>query len=232
MAGQGTSRRIRSACFIEVQDLKDLGRLACAFERAPLPVFAIKTGEALRLSVQVDLFMGRPVFYYFLSQSIHHFLGYRNSGGVEEVVLAASASNPVYINAPVIWMEKVPKVFQQAVGRAAAKGQQYLSGQVKDLASLAKICSYKTLFEEPPLPLFLYKYGEKWVLGSFTHMDEVEEASIFFYVLLPEPPPTNFLRFSSRDMASTGFTARIDEHGYVFIKIIRLAQEHPLVEIG
>ncbi|MBI4258029.1 MAG: hypothetical protein HY619_03655 [Thaumarchaeota archaeon] len=232
MPSTGRSQKIKAPFFIEVKDLKDLARLACAFERAPLPIFAFEVEGDLRLCVQLDIFMGRPIFYYVKGQHSQHFLGYRNISGTEDVVLTDSASNPVYMYSPIIAIKKSPRVFEKGSQRKEANTKKVLCSEVQNLASLAKVCSYKTIFEEPPIPLFFFDEDGKHVLGAFTRIDDYEEASIFFYMLLNESPSSQFLRFSSSNVTSTGFTGRIDEHGYVFIKIIRLVQEHPLVEIG
>ncbi|MBI2184935.1 MAG: hypothetical protein HYU39_08265 [Thaumarchaeota archaeon] len=222
-------QKIKPPIFIQVQDLKDLARLACAFERAPLPIFAFEVECSLRLCLQLDIFMGRPIFYYIHGQQ-HHFLGYRNTGGTEEAILTDSASNPAYIYSPIIAIKKPPKIFEKGSGRQQERSRKVLCSEVQDLASLAKVCSYKTIFEEPPIPLFSFTKEGKHILGAFTRIDDYEEASIFFYIILNAPPPTQFLRFSSSNIANTGFAGRIDEHGYIFIKIIRLTQEHPLIE--
>jgi len=232
MAKVSAAHRIKPPCFVELQSLKDLGRLACAFERAPIPVFAMESHGVLRLAVQMDLFMGRPLFYYAKTEGLHHFLGYRNTSGAEEVVLTDSASNPSFIHSPIIAMQSLPKVFLRGLERPVATQPKYFSSELRDLASLAKVCSYKTIFEEPPLPTFAFaRESGGAVLGAFTRMDDFEESSMFFFVRLTNPPSEGFMKFSSRDVASTGFTGRIDEHGYIFIKIIRLVREHPLVEI-
>jgi hypothetical protein len=231
MPRSGESSRIKLPCFIQVQDLKDLGRLACAFERTPLPVFAAKTEDNIKLFVQVDLFMHRPILYFYNSNILQHYLSYRNTSGLEEVLMTDFPNNPAYVHSPIIALQKIPRIFQRGVKKSQTR-PKFLSSEVLDLANLAKICSYKTIYEEPPLPLFAFERKDMWILGVFTRMDDFEESSIFFYIQLPDPPTNDFLRFSGRSITSTGFTNRVDEHGYIFIKIIRLAQEHPLVESG
>lgn len=49
---------IGGACYVGVDSLLDLGRLSCALERVPLPLFAFKHGRATRIAAQADLFMG------------------------------------------------------------------------------------------------------------------------------------------------------------------------------
>ena len=70
-------QKIGGACYIGVNSLLDLGRLSCALERAPFPLFAFKHGKDTRIAAQADLFMGTPIFYYFDNGSVDEFLAYR-----------------------------------------------------------------------------------------------------------------------------------------------------------
>ncbi|MEM4298246.1 MAG: hypothetical protein QW815_07760, partial [Nitrososphaerota archaeon] len=96
---------------------------------------------------------------------------------------------------------------------------------------LAKVGSYKVYYEEPPLPFFAFPYLDRWILGTFARMDEYEEASTFFYMTLSTPPPKSFIKYSSQRTGVTSFTNNIDEHGYIYLKVIRLRSQHPLVDI-
>jgi hypothetical protein len=224
-------RRLKPPCFVELSDLKDLARLACAFEKIPIPVFSFESGNNAFLATQVDVFMGRPIFYYAKSGDMGQFLGYKNSGGVEEVLPSDSPLYPAYIYAPIIHLKELPRLFQKGLGMTREKMEKLLPIQVKDIASLARIVSYKVLFEEPPLPLFFFKFNDENILGAFTRVDEIDENSLFFYLIMNEPPPNNFLKYSVLRVGEVGFTNRVDEHGNIYIKIIRLAGNHPLVEL-
>lgn len=223
-------REVKPPCFVELASIKDLARLACAIERAPLPAFAIESGNEILLSVQFDFFMGRPIFYYVKAKERRAYLGYRNAAGNEEVVQTDSVSSPTFVYAPIIGIKKLPAPFHKALHAPLDVKEKFLSTEVSDLASLAKIGSYKMVFEEPPVPLYAFENNEKWVAGAFARMDDYEEASIFFFVRL-ENPPENFLRHSIQKIDGTSFTNKIEEHGYIFIKVIKLASVHPLVEL-
>lgn len=224
-------KEIKAPCFVEVADLKDLARLACAIERAPLPVFAIESDKQYLLSVQFDLFMGRPIFYYSKTTEKKQYLGYRNQGGYEEIILTDSPTSPTFVYAPVIVVKKLPPSFEKSVKSPQKIDEKFLLMEVADLPSLAKISSYKMLYEEPPLPLYAFPDNGKWVMGSFARIDDYEEASLFFFVRLDKGPPENFLRYPMQKNEGTTFTNKIEEHGYVFIKVIKLPKKHPLVEL-
>lgn len=223
-------RKLKTPCFIQLRDLKDLARLACSFERTPLPIFCFQANGEVYLATQLDVFMGRPIFYYVKTQEVKHFLGYRNTGGVEEATFSDSSFSPAYLYAPIISVARFPKLFQRGLEPLKRKVDKFMSIQVRDVASLAKVGSYKTLYEEPPLPLFSFTVDDKSILGVFARIDEYEEASLFFYITLDAPPAQNFVKYSPTKVEA-GFTNRVDEHGNVYIKIIKLAETHPLVEL-
>jgi len=93
------------------------------------------------------------------------------------------------------------------------------------------VAAYKTIYDEPPLPLFLFKErGGKAILGATMSASDNETISYFYYVSLDEEPKAPFLRYSSQRTEQPAFSARLDEHGYVYLKVIRLAADHPLVK--
>lgn len=219
-------RRIVGACFVELETLTDLARLSCAFERAPFPIFMSKEGSKYRLAVQTDLFMGIPIFYHIEVEKGGEFLAYKSSGEVEEALLVDAALNPSYMYAPVVHVLKLPRVLEKQRGFKA----RFLAAQVNDLANLMKIASYKMLYEEPPLPLYTFKNGTSWIAGCFARLDDFEEASLFFYARLSKEPPSGFVRYSASKLSDTDFSKRIDEHGSIYVKVIKLKEKHPLVE--
>ena len=217
--------RIGGACYIGLDSLLDLGRLSCALERAPFPLFAFREGKATRIAAQADLFMGTPIFYYFDNGTVDEFLAYRITGEGEEVQFVSSASNASYLYAPVIRVQRMPKPLEEKNGFT----DKFISIEVENLPSLVKVGAYKTLFEEPPLPLFAYKDGSEWILGTFARIDDYEEASIFFFCRL-RGEPSGFLRYNYDRITETTYVKRTDEPGYHYIKVVKLTGPHPLVE--
>ena len=218
-------QRIGGACYVGLSSLVELGRLSCALERAPFPLFAFKHGKATRIAAQADLFMGTPIFYFFDNGQVDEFLAYRITGEGEEVQLVSSASNASYLYAPVIRVQKMPKPLDEKTSFQ----DKFMSIEVENIPSLVKVGAYKTLFEEPPLPLFAFKDSGSWVVGTFARIDDYEEASIFFYTRVKEEP-SGFLRYSYDKIAETIYVKRTDEPGYHYIKVIKLTEPHPLVE--
>jgi hypothetical protein len=225
-------RSLRPATFIEVEGINDLARLVCALERVPLPTFASKDETSYRISTQLDFFAGSPIFYFSKSAEAKQFLGYRTTTAGEEVNLVDVPFNPSMVYAPVIEIVKFPKVFEEGMSGKHRRGRapKFLSLQVRDLMSLVKVATYKIMFEEPPLPIFAFPTASgRWINGTFTKIEEFEEASIFFYYEQDSRPEQNFVGYST-SKAQAYFTNRTDEHGNFFVKIIRLKAPHPLVE--
>jgi hypothetical protein len=217
--------RIGGACYVGLESLVDLGRLSCALERAPFPLFAFKVGKTIRIAAQADLYMGTPVFYYFDNGAVDEFLAYRITGEGEEVVMVNSASNASYLYAPVIRVQKMPTPLEAK----ETFQDKFMSVEVENIPSLVKVGAYKTLFEEPPLPLFAFKEGSSWLVGTFARIDDYEEASIFFYTRSKEEP-SGFLRYSYDKITETTYVKRTDEPGFHYIKVIGLVGPHPLVQ--
>jgi hypothetical protein len=220
----GVQKRLGSPIFVELLDLQELGRLCCALERVPMLVFSFPSSEGLRLAVHVYTYFGSPVFYYALSNKSGHFLEYRNSAGLEEVRISNTPSFITYT--PIVSVQKLSKSFESKIEEK--RTTKMSSMQVADVLSLAKVAAYRMLFEESPLPIFTYRADEDWFAGVFTRIDDFDEASIFFYCKLEKKPAGRFIRYSTTS-SELSYTDRLEEHGYVYLKIIKLKAPHPLV---
>jgi hypothetical protein len=77
----------------------------------------------------------------------------------------------------------------------------------------------------------IFKDKLKFVIGSAISLIESDTLSYFYYVIHDQEPANSFLRYSSQKAEQPSFSNRIDEHGYVYLKLIRLASSHPLVKI-
>jgi hypothetical protein len=222
--------RLKAPVYIYLAGLKDFGRLVCALERAPMPTFALKVAGKQMLAAQLDIMDGRPVIYCTEADVGNaQYLAYRASGGMEEVTLADSIGNPTFVYSPILNVEKFPAALHKAA--KVQKGAGYTVIKLKDLASLAKVAAYKTIYEEAPLPLFLAKErNNKTIIGTTMNVSENESLSYFYYVLLPSDPAEPFLRYASQKPEQPAFTYSLDEHGYIYLKVIRLAADHPLVK--
>lgn len=221
--------RLKAPCYIALAGLKDFGRLVCALERAPMPAFSLKLGGKMILAAQHDIIDGRPVIYYVEADAGKaQYLAYRSSGGFEEVMLADSVGNPTFVYSPILRVEKFPA----ALSRSAKiqKNAGYAVIKLSDLASLAKVAAYKTIYEEAPLPLFMSKERGKTIIGTTMSVSDNDSQSYYYYVPLGGPVQEPFLRYSSQRVEQPTFTPSLDEHGYIYLKVVKLAADHPLVK--
>ncbi|MDQ3872612.1 MAG: hypothetical protein M3258_03260 [Thermoproteota archaeon] len=221
--------RLKAPCYIALASLNDFGRLVCALERAPLPAFLLQFNRQEVLAVQTDIINGRPVIYYTQEAKDGQYLAYRVSNGIEQVLLANSVDNPTYVYSPILKVERFPRSLAKSA--RIDKGSGYTVIKLKDLSSLVKVAAYKTIYDEPPLPLFLFnEHRGKIVLGTTMSANDNETISYFYYMTLEEEPKEPFLRYSSQKVDQPMFSTRLDEHGYVYLKVIKLAADHPLVK--
>ena len=217
---------------MKLLDLNNFGRLVCALERTPMPAFSLVLNERFVYAVQTDFIEGRPVIYFAENDERNYgqYLAYRITGTAEEVAIVDSVVNPSYIYTPVINVEKFPTSLTRKARLDKKSG--YIAIKLRDLSSLAKVAAYKTMYDEPPLPLLSFKDNNKCVVGSAISFMESDSISYFYYLVLDEEPTDPFLRYSSQKIEQPSFSGRIGEHGYIYLKLIRLASKHPLVEIS
>lgn len=216
---------------MELLDLNNFGRLVCALERTPVPAFSLFLNQQFVYAVQTDIIEGRAVIYFVKSEEMKYgqYMAYRITGMTEEVSVVDSVMNPSFIYTPIINVDKFPPTLTRKA--RVNKNSGYVSIRLRDLSSLAKVAAYKTIYDESPLPLLIFKDKTNFVVGSAISLIESDTISYFYYVVLDEEPINSFLRYSSQKVEQPSFSNRIDEHGYVYLKLIRLASGHPLVKI-
>lgn len=216
---------------MELLNLNNFGRLVCALERTPVPAFSLVLNHQFVFAVQTDFIEGRPVIYFVKSEEMKYgqYMAYRLTGVTEEVSVVDSVTNPSFIYTPIINVDKFPATLTRKA--RVNKKSGYISIRLRDLSSLAKVAAYKTIYDEPPLPLLIFKEKSNFVVGSAISLIESDTISYFYYIVLDEEPTNSFLRYSSQKVEQPSFSNRIDEHGYVYLKLIRLASGHPLVKI-
>jgi hypothetical protein len=221
--------RLKAPYYIALVGLKDFSRLVCALERAPMPSFSLKLGGKPIIAAQHDIIDGRPVIFYTEADvGSAQYVAYRASGGSEEATLADLVGNPTFVYSPILRVEKFPAALSRSA--KVEKKAKYVAIKLSDLASLAKVAAYKTIYEEAPLPLFMSNERGKTVIGTPMSVSDNDSQSYYYYVLLPGPVQEPFLRYSSQKAEQPAFTSSLDEHGYIYLKVIKLAADHPLVK--
>ena len=77
----------------------------------------------------------------------------------------------------------------------------------------------------------IFPSNGKWLMGVFMNFNE-EGSSYYCHVILDEEPNRPFLKYSTNNGIEPSFVDNPSEHGYSYIKIIKLKDTHPLVDHG
>ena len=211
--------------YVELYDLAEFSRLVCALERIPRTCFSFTLDGREVVSVQMDLLKERPVNYYVQNSKYGHYLSYGFKTGKEDCDVVNTIANPTYLYSPIIRIKSMPESLKPDSSAGAEPSYEPL--ELEDLASLLKL-SYG--FEESPFPLFAFSDGAKWMVGVFMNFNESDEASYFCHVKLDHEPTKPFLKYSSKDGIEPSFVSCISEHGYSYLKVIKLKGKHPQVK--
>jgi hypothetical protein len=236
--------KVKPPYYVEVYSLNDFGRFVCALERTPMPTFSLSLNSDQILAVQADIMDTRPIIYFVTNNTITQgqYLAYRISGGSEEIRIVDSVNNPSFVYSPIINIKKLPSSMSKMNARRSRKSG-YTAIKLMDVYSLAKVAAYKSIYDEPPLPIFLFPKNESvdnnrppntphtFIMGTTINLTETDSLSYFYYITTREEPKYSYLRFSSQSPEQPTFSNRIDEHGYIYLKIIKLVHAHPLIDL-
>jgi len=209
--------------YIQVFSTLEFSRLVCALERAPRISFLHEHEGRKILSVQMDVLKEKPIVYYTPLEHNGHFLCYALRGEKEQTEIVNSTSDISKLYSPIVRIKSLPETLKPGNGTA----DRYQPIELEDMSSLAKLTWG---FEDNPFPLFLFPHNDKWLIGVFMNFTE-EGTSYFCHVVLDEDPQNPFLKFSNSD-SEPSFVKNPSEHGYSYVKIIKLKDTHPLVDYG
>ncbi len=212
--------------YVEVSDRIEFSRLVCALERVPRTSFSFEHEGNPALAVQMDLIKERPVIYFAREGKSGHYISYGFKAGKEDSDIINTITNPTYLYSPIVRVKTLPPSLKQETKTEDLNYYEPL--ELEDLESLVKL-SYG--FEEAPFPLFVFPNGDKWMIGVFMNFNESDEVSYFCYVTLDKEPANPFLKYSSQNGVEPSFTPSVSEHGYSYLKVIKLKDKHPLVKL-
>ncbi len=210
--------------YIQVNSILEFSRLVCALERAPRISFLHDHNGQKILSTQMDMLMDKPVIYYTPMEHDGHYLCYGLRSGREESGIVDSIADTCKIYSPIVRIKSLPKTLLPGNGTH----DRYLPIELEDTSSLVKLTWN---LEEVPFPLFLFPCRGKWLLGLFMTFTE-GGVSYFCHVVLDEDPQMPFLKFSTANGHMPEFVRDPSEHGYSYIKVIKLKDTHPLIDYG
>lgn len=210
--------------YIQVHSTLEFTRLVCALERAPRVSFLHDYNGKKILSVQMDVLKEKPIVYYTDLDHYGHYLCYGMKGGREESEIVDTTSDASKLYSPIVRIKSLPKTLKPGNGTL----DRYQPIQLEDMSSLAKLTWG---IEEMPFPLFLFPHNDKWLIGVFMNFND-EGTSYFCHVVLDSDPQKPFLKFTTINSSQPVFVENPSEHGFSYIKIIKLKDTHPLVDYG
>ena len=212
--------------YVEVSDRIEFSRLVCALERVPRTSLSFEHEGNPVLAVQMDLIKERPVIYFTRESKSGHYISYGFKAGKEDSDIINTITNPTYLYSPIVRVKTLPPSLKQETKTEDLNYYEPL--ELEDLESLVKL-SYG--FEEAPFPLFVFPNGDKWMIGVFMNFNESDEISYFCHVTLDKEPANHFLKYSSQNGVEPSFTPSVSEHGYSYLKVIKLKDKHLLVKL-
>jgi hypothetical protein len=215
----------KSPNYVQLASQLDFSRLVCALERTPRISFLHDYDGKKILAIQMDLLKERPIIYYVPADRLGHYLSYGFKNGKEEAGVVDSISESTKIYSPIVKIKSLPASLRPV---SEAQPDKYELLELDDLASLAKL-SYG--YEEAPFPLFTFPHNGKWLIGVFMNFNE-EGPSYFCHFTLDSEPKHPFLKYAMHNGNVPVFVDNLNEHGYSYIKIIKLQETHPIIHYG
>ncbi|MDE0091287.1 MAG: hypothetical protein OXP12_08070 [Thaumarchaeota archaeon] len=216
--------------YIQLESCLDFSRLVCALENVPSACMAHKHGDVNILCAQADVMRGRPIIYYVPfdggnGPAAGHHLYYGLRRGREEHGTSAAMSDSSMAYSPIIRIRSLPGILLPDSGAE----DKYHPIILEDLSSLIGMMWGRV---DSPFPLLLFRRGRKWLLGATLEQGygDAEAPALFAYVELDSDPAKPFLMFSTQSDARPAFVDAPTEHGYLYLKIIRLKGSHPLID--
>jgi len=234
---------LKSPIYIKLKSLNDFARLVCSLERIPIPIYEYSYQNSDIFAAQLDTLNGHSITYYVdnIKSGENQYLSYKINNNNEEAAMVHSIKDTSALYSPIIKLSIPPQSFLKPAKIGATT--KYTGVGLRDLFSLSKLVAYHTIYEESTLPLFLFpKTGSndsdlpdeesnmKYVLGSHLNLTDSSDTSYFYYVLLEEVIEKYFMKFSMQKSTAPSFSNHIDEHGFIYLKIIKLHDVHPLIK--
>ena len=234
---------LKSPIYIKLKSLNDFARLVCSLERIPIPIYEYNYQNTDIFAAQLDTLNGHSITYYVdnIKSGENQYLSYKINNTSEEAVMVNSIKDTSALYSPIIKLSVPPQQFLKPAKIGATT--KYTGIGLRDLFSLSKLVAFHTIYEESTLPLFLFpktessdldlsdkKFNMKYVLGSHLNLTDSSDTDFFYYIILEQEIEKYFMKFSMQKSTPPSFSNHIDEHGFIYLKIIKLHDIHPLVK--
>jgi len=206
--------------FFEVQELNDIGRFSCVFERVPRATFLFKKGEKYYLAAELGIFYERESFLYTKISKPGSYLAYRTFKGKEESIITDVPTELSFIYSPIIKLKKMRAPLSIRAGQEKLNINLI---EVDDLDSLSMVSLHSWLQEEALLPVFYFRTGGRWYLANIVPMGESWGRPSLFYLRTKGLDPTErFIEYDDYRIPHSRFCAEPERASALYIKIIRL----------
>ena len=234
---------LKSPIYIKLKSLNDFARLVCSLERIPIPIYEYIYQNTDIFAAQLDTLNGHSITYFIdnIKSGENQYLSYKINNNSEEAVMVNSIKDTSALYSPIIKLSVPPQQFLKPAKIGATT--KYTGIGLRDLFSLSKLVAFHTIYEESTLPLFLFpktessdldlldkKFNMKYVLGSHLNLTDSSDTDFFYYIILEQEIEKYFMKFSMQKSTPPSFSNHIDEHGFIYLKIIKLHDIHPLVK--
>ena len=127
---------------------------------------------------------------------------------------------------PIIHVLKLPSILEHK----KEFHQKFLAAEVADLASPRQACHVQDALRRAAAAGLLLQERDELDSRRLREARRLRGGLPLLLHRIKEEPSTGFIKYSPSNLAETGFSKRTDEHGFYYVKVIKLAEKHPLVE--
>ena len=213
---------IQSQCFVELTSFNDLARFVCAFREYPLRVYSQEFNGTRILSSGLTL-ANTLLQFYTPMKKFGKYVSYNATAGKEYCDIVESTKN-ISTYAPIIHLESEISSFPTETEKISDK---FNPVRVKDLGSLARLTYDPELPDETNLALYVIPHNNSWLIGYITSFEMDDVFYQFNYVELDSEPMKPFLKYQGHEGKEPEFSDSF-EHGFSYLSIIKIKNEHPI----
>lgn len=209
---------------VEVEDLLELARFAAALERLPRTILSFREEGGYLMAVLMEELEEAWAFLITRSERTGQFIMYEAgaSGEIVEFVDKVRDYSASYI--PVIGLAERPEFLKCKKGLIPPLKPVKVDG----FTSLIKLAIYKLHYDEFPVSLYLSKEEDGLHLGAMVKITEGNGDTYYFHTKVEEAEG-GFLKINRTDIRDVRFSKGIGEHGFLYIKVIKLKDKLGLV---
>jgi len=151
------------------------------------------------------------------------YISYNATGGKEYCDVVESTKN-ISTYAPIIHLESEISRLPTETEKISDKFHPI---RVKDLGSLARLTYDPELPDEANLALYAIPHNKVWLMGYLTSLEMDDIFYQFNYVELESEPMKPFVKYRGHEGKDPELSDSF-EHGFSYLSIIKIKNEHPI----